>query len=196
VFIYASSASVYDGKISAIEGDAGYVVRNEYDLSKSTLDRYIQLIPTESQWYGLRFGTVCGGSRNFRTDVMINCMYHTAKTAGEVYYTDPIVQRPILGMLDLCRAMEVLIEGQIQKGIYNLSSGNYTSNQVAKQVAELLKVPVVKREGQGIPYDFGMSNKKFRDVAGFRFQDDPESIVNDIGGYYVSARKTHRSDPR
>ena len=39
---------------------------------------------TDVEYYGLRFGTVCGASPNLRSDVMLNAMVVDALTHGEV----------------------------------------------------------------------------------------------------------------
>ncbi|KAJ1485105.1 hypothetical protein T484DRAFT_1794906 [Baffinella frigidus] len=55
---------------------------NPYDLSKWTGDLYATHSKVEA--YGLRLGTVCGGSPNLRSDVMLNAMTTDALSKKEV----------------------------------------------------------------------------------------------------------------
>jgi len=194
ILIYASSSSVYDHLLNPVESNARYHPRNFYDLTKHTIDQYA-LISNHPKWYGLRFGTVCGGSPNLRTDVMINAMYHSAMTTGVITYTNPVVSRPLLGLPDLCRAMDMFIAGTPKPGIYNVASGNFKTDLIAKKVAFDLSVPVVFDERYGTTYDFTVSVDKILST-GFSFRDNIESIVADIKEHYPTAVKTTRREPK
>jgi len=65
--IYASSSSVYgnaSGEVDELNTECSPV--NYYDWSKKQIDIYAQMSNVE--YYGLRFGTVCGVSPNLRVD--------------------------------------------------------------------------------------------------------------------------------
>jgi nucleoside-diphosphate-sugar epimerase len=130
--IYASSSSVY-GQTHNKEVDenfckiSGYEPYNYYDWSKQSIDQLAEL--SGKQFYSLRFGTVNGFSRNLRNDVMINSMCFNSKKNGKIFVSNHHVNRPILGINDLCKAMCCIIyNGSFEKsGIYNLNSFNASS---------------------------------------------------------------------
>lgn len=192
--IYASSSSVYgstDG-IVVDENWPSYQPRNYYDLSKRTID-YIAELQTDRTLFGLRMGTVCGGSPNLRTDLMINKMYHDAKTKGTISISNPKVSRPILGMIDFCRAVQTIIDsGLAAPGIYNLASFNTSVGTLASQVSELTGAPI-RDLGPSQTYDFKIDTAKFCANHPFQFSDSVRSIVEDLDQFYPTARKGDRT---
>lgn len=162
--IYASSASVY-----AIKGGR---YDNMYDLTKHAGDAALRLVYNNA--FGLRFGTVCGVSPNMRWDVMVNGMVRDAVTKGTVYMRNPEIRRPILGMHDLCTAIEVTLNGNLMPGCYNVSSFSGTVGSIAHKVAAMMCVPVEELGGEATPaYDFEMPSS-------FIPRETLESIVDEI----------------
>ena len=51
-----------------------------------------------NQWYGLRFGTVNGFSRNFRSELMLNSMSRSAIDDGVVRMSNSNIHRAILSL--------------------------------------------------------------------------------------------------
>ena len=87
-FIYASSSSVY-GNTTQDEIDEEFLdfsPINFYDMAKLHIDHLAKLSDTE--YYGLRFGTVNGPAPHIRTDVMINAMTNTAAARSRILDTD------------------------------------------------------------------------------------------------------------
>jgi UDP-glucose 4-epimerase len=189
--IYASSSSVYTGSTSfaADETWNQFNVASMYDLSKYMGDGLALISKVE--FYGLRFGTVCGYSPNLRVDVMINKMIKTAKESGKILVYNPDINRPILGLIDLCRAVKAIIDGNDRRGIYNLASFNTTVGKIAEQVAKSLKVPF-EVCGVSPSYDFSMLTKKFENSYDFSFQETPSSIVNSILENWSDAKMGER----
>ncbi len=142
--IYASSSSVYGDADGAEPVDERYpIVRpnNLYDLSKLCIDLYSAQSSVE--YYGLRFGTVCGASPNLRRDVMLNAMVADSLTSGEVRLYVKHVRRPVLGIEDLCRAVaSVIWHQEDRRGLYNLASFNGTVVQYGEAVARRTGVPI------------------------------------------------------
>ena len=178
-FIFASSSSVYNGLIQyeANEESASYKISNLYDLTKLFSDNLAKLYC--EQFYGLRFGTVCGNSPNMRIDVMINKMVHSALTYGKIEIFNKHVNRPILGMSDLCDAIKVLITNDGEPGLYNLASMNARIVDIGGAVAEIMDVPLIDR-GNTDTYDFKISSKKFEVNYRFDFKQDINEIVKEI----------------
>jgi len=105
---------------------------------------------------GLRFGTVCGPSPNARDEMMLNSMVRSALVDGVVKLSNAGSWRPVLGIDDLCAAVDRILHGVVPYGAaYNLCSFNETIGIMAGRVGALLKVPVVGVPG--VPtYDFTM----------------------------------------
>jgi UDP-glucose 4-epimerase len=178
--IYASSSSVYSGTGRSAVDETWNLFKphNVYDLTKFAGDALASF--SNVKYYGLRFGTVCGPSPNLRTELMINSMTLNALEKGIINVQNPSVHRPILGMGDLCRSIETIIQKErAPVGIYNLASFNTTVNAIAKAVKAV--VPAEIKMGPDTPtYDFSMSTKKFEEEFDFSFVETPESIVEGL----------------
>lgn len=181
--VYASSSSVYSGTSGAeASEDASWTVaKNMYDFSKFVDDGLATL--SSVSYYGLRFGTVNGPSPNVRPELMLNRMVQTALAEGFVEIRNPGVNRPILAMKDLRRAVVAIIEGRGRPGIYNLASFNTTVRELGTTVASTLGVPL--RVGEDVPtYDFSISTEKFRREFDFEFTESVGSVIADIVQHY------------
>jgi UDP-glucose 4-epimerase len=177
-FIYASSSSVYNGTIGlASENYNNYVVTNMYDFTKFAED--CLAILSNKNFYSLRLGTVCGYSPNLRTDVMINKMVLTSLSEKQIKLYNSHVYRPILGMNDLCNAIETIIEHSDRSGIYNLASINSKIIDIATDVASITNVPVLSL-GITPTYNFQMSCEKFINTFDFQFTSTIKNITNNI----------------
>lgn len=183
-FIYASSASVYGdacGEICSEERDTTSIV-NAYDFAKNTIDNIIKF--SNVNYYGLRFGTVCGYSKNIRNTV-INAMYNSAINNNKIFLCGGEKYRGILGIQDLCRAVESIIKNPKYSGVYNLSSFNTNMNNIAKQVSNFASAPInyidrISDERSNVPYDFKLDCSKFESVFDFEFQETFKSILEGL----------------
>jgi nucleoside-diphosphate-sugar epimerase len=177
--IYASSSSVYSGIHNATEESPFFVPSCYYDLTKFELDMYAQL--SDVHYYGLRFGTINGFSRNLRSDLMINSMVLSCRNKGIFYYSNPRIHRPILDIKDLAEAVKVILEkgSYHNRGIYNLASFNSTVFDIAKKVSEITGVEAVETMPSEA-YNFSINCSKFEDTFDFQFKGTVESIVKDL----------------
>ena len=205
-FIYASSSSVYGsvGGRTVNEKYYGFEPYNQYDISKHTSDLYA--VKSELQYYGLRFGTVNGYSPVLRTDVMINAMVNSALKDGEIKLFIKDTMRPILGIVDLCRAVRTIIRygSKNESGLYNLASFNKTAEQIAHEVGDVMNVPVIEYEtdptnitnvkNQTKAYNFSISTLKFRKTFKFKFKETVESITESLINNWDTMKKTDRSE--
>ncbi len=203
-FIYASSSSVYGsvgGKI-VNEKYYGFKPYNQYDISKHTIDLYAE--KSNIEYYGLRFGTVCGYSPIMRSDVMINAMTTSALENGEIKLYIKDIMRPILGIDDLGHAIYAIIESKKDKrGLYNLASFNKTAEQIAYEVSEVTNTPVVEyktdptqlenQKQQTKCYNFSISTKKFKKEFNFKFNETTESITESIVNNFNNIKLTKRN---
>jgi nucleoside-diphosphate-sugar epimerase len=195
--IYASSSSVY-GNLNRnliTEQCEEYVPGNFYDLSKAEIDHYMSLSDS-IEYYGLRFGTINGFSKNLRTDIMINAMSMSALNNGYINVYNPMIRRPILCINDLCRAIHKIIDiGCFDKrGIYNLASFNSTVDIIGRKVSEVFdncKLNIYENTDPPISeninkklhskvYDFAISSEKFRKAFDFEFYGTSTLIAEDL----------------
>jgi len=195
-FIYASSSSVY-GRVLAkeeygLETLDRYISENNYDLSKYIIDQYAKL--SNKQYYGLRLGTVSGYSSNLRIDLMINAMVNSAIENGYLKVFEGHINRPILGINDLSRAvLKILKTNSNNSGIYNLASFNSTSMEIAKKISEIMNCEIIEvtSENKG-SYDFKINSNKFQRTFDFNFDDNIESIVYSLKKNMHLAQKSMR----
>lgn len=176
--IYASSASVYDGVKNPDETTNEFNLKSMYDLTKRTIDNLALLSGKEI--YGLRFATVNGWSPNLRVDVMLNKMVYDALNVGVITVTNFQLERPILGIKDLGRAIKTIIESDPRPGIYNLASFSASVQDMAEYVADRFDAEVVYKDCSQTPYAFGISTDKFCKTYDFEFQDTLESVVDSL----------------
>jgi nucleoside-diphosphate-sugar epimerase len=162
-------------------------------------------VKSDLEYYGLRFGTVNGYSPVLRIDVMINAMVHSALVNGEIKLFIKDTMRPILGLNDLCGAVETIIDcSEDERGLYNLASFNKTAEQIAYEVGSVMNVPVVEYDtdlnnitnvkNQTKTYNFSISTLKFRKTFKFKFKETVESITESLVNNWDTMKKTDRSE--
>lgn len=181
--IYASSGSVYTnshGKVCA-EHDISMEYCSNYDLTKISLDQIAKnYITAGKQIIGLRFGTVNGASPLIRKDLMLNSMVYSAMTNGKIFVTNKHLNRPILGIKDLCQAVEQILNRTWASGIYNLASFNTSVDEISQAVSNRLGIEIVDNGNTSMPYDFLINTNKFEFIYDFKFEQTPDTIVDDL----------------
>jgi nucleoside-diphosphate-sugar epimerase len=199
-FIYASSSSIYGsvlktGEIASEDMDK-YVAMNYYDLTKYQIDKYSEL--SNTQYYGLRFGTVNGHSPVLRTDVMINSMVNSSFINNHLKVYWGGIHRPILGIHDLKRAIEAIVDcNEDNRGIYNLASFNSTTIEIGKEVSEIMKCCIKEEtsvDNYTKPYDFQIDSSSFMKTFNFRFEETVESITISLKNNFDKCVKTSRNE--
>ena len=189
--IYASSSSVYGNITKCIVDEmySEFVPNNNYDITKHSIDLYAPRFDIE--YYGLRFGTVCGISPVVRNDVMINSMTYTALMEKQIRLYVKDTQRPILGTADLLHAIKCIINTKKDlRGIYNVASFNSTAAAIAQGVGIVTGVPIVEcltdpknitnAKMQTKCYDFSIDCSKFVNSFGFQPKETTESITTGL----------------
>lgn len=176
-FIYASSGSVYGstGNTPAKETDKLKTPIKLYDSEKQLIDHFMGTY--KGEFYGLRFGTVCGYSPNPRNELMINSMVRDACLKKEVTISSAKNYRAILSLRDLCKAITLLVEKDAAPGFYNLASVNSMIGDIGEEVASLLDVPLKVNEIDSSSYSFCLDTSKFCDNLDFEFKDTVEYMV-------------------
>ena len=176
---------------------------NYYDMTKLHIDHIMHLSPLD--YYGLRFGTVNGPAPSIRTDVMINAMVNTAMQKGEIHVFNADTRRSILGINDLCRAVETIIDDnkKSNRGVYNTASFTNTAGEIAEAVGKHANVPVIDKDPPSVvfneklqnkTYDFGISTAKFENTFNFKFTDTLDSITQEMVEHYAKCNKGHRAE--
>lgn len=182
--IYASSASIY-GKSDNFSNELTINTEyyNQYDLSKKVIDMYATL--SDKHVYGLRFGTVNGFSKKLRNDLVINSMVISGLTNNQIYLSSKYCKRGILGINDLNKGIERIIEYNDinKKGIYNLCSFNTDIESIAKTVSHILNVKI-KEDVDKSSYSFQLDNTKFKNAFDFTFNSTLPSIIEELL-YYI-----------
>ncbi len=181
--IYASSASVYGNSLLGQQHNEqilNFMPVNNYDITKYSLDMAGKLaIAQGKNVVGLRFGTVNGWSPILRVDVMINAMYHSAIQNKQIVVTNTKINRALLGIEDLSRAISCIIENP-QSGIYNLSSFNTSVENIGTLVADKLNVPLIEKDPLPGVYDFELNCNLFSETYDFTFQETPNTIIDSL----------------
>jgi len=188
--IYASSASVYGNSKPGEhhkETNTQFTPVNNYDVTKYALDQQATIANLQGkQMIGLRFGTVNGWSPNLRVDVMINAMYYSVQSGTGVQVFNKHISRAILGIEDLCRAVEQCIKQPVP-GIYNLASFNDTVGNIAQAISIKLGVEVTDKGVTANAYDFALDTGLFESTFDFTFIETPATIVDSLLENYEQA---------
>lgn len=203
LFIYSSSSSVYGDAphTMATEIDTPSAAYTEYDFTKRTFDDYMKMQTDHTNWWGLRYATVCGGAPVIRTDLMINMMYHTAQLHNKVYIFGGKVRRSLLSINKLVAGIVSILNHPHAAGIYNLSSLGSTNIDIATSVAHTLNVPIEYQSPTGISkttssrYNYIISSEKFETTFQCSLTATVEDIVSSIREYYPVAQLTTRELP-
>jgi len=178
--IYASSSCVYiKSDISGAKEDDKLQPNDMLSFSKTTVDNYLA-VTNPCEWYSLRFGSVNGWSDNFRDDLMINAMASNAIKNNCLSISNGDNYRPILGIKDLVRAVNQIIESSDDKrGIYNIASFNTNIRAVGNSISSIIGCE--SKEEKGVAsYDFCINTEKFRNAYNFEFNETLETIVQSI----------------
>lgn len=201
LFLYSSSSTIYGttGETPATETDTPVSSQSAYDLTKRTFDEYMEHQTTHPLWWGLRYPTVCGGSPHFRTDLMINMMYHTGKTQKKIYVFGGEVRRSILFIRELGESIITILSAKQASGIYNLTTLASTNYKIASEVSTFLNVPIEydqpieTKNLLPTQYNYTVDSEKFHTT----FNTTPSTytildILTDIDQYYPTAHLSAR----
>ena len=193
--IYASSGSVYGSQniITTEDIDLQFKPINNYDLTKYSLDIQAQKFIKEGyKIIGLRFGTVNGWSPNTRDELMINAMTKKSILENHININNKDITRPILGINDLTRAVDIIIQNPIS-GIYNLASFSDTVGNIGNKVSSILSVDINVNPDVKGAYDFVMDINKFKNTYNFEFKETIESIIDELTNKFDSIKFTNRN---
>ena len=198
LLIYASSGSVYGiTDVPLAENmNISFKPINNYDLTKYSLDLNAQKFISEGyNIVGLRFGTVNGWSPNVREELMINSMTKKSIESNILTVNNVDIQRPILGITDLTRAMKAIIANP-KFGIYNLASFCDTVENISSNVSQVLHSNVQRANDMPNAYNFLMDVNKFKTDYNFVFNDTTSSIVTELANKIDTITFSNRNQYR
>jgi nucleoside-diphosphate-sugar epimerase len=180
--IYASSGSLYgvSDKIQTEDDVIKFRPINNYDLTKYSLDLNAhKFINQGYKIIGLRFGTVNGWSPHVREELMINSMTKHSIEHNQLTVNNIQINRPILGISDLTRAVISIIDNP-KSGIYNLASFCDNVDNISQTISNITGSKIKYIADTANNYDFNFSVDKFKQTYNFKFQDSTASLVNEI----------------
>lgn len=187
-FIYASSCSVYGYTVNELfDEEAPTISAYPYGISKLQGEKSVMQMQDEKfSVISLRKGTVCGYSPRMRLDLLINTMFKSAMSKGEIILSNPAIWRPVLSIHDLANAYIRAVEASEEiSGVFNISSANYTLGQIGDIVKEHLERKTGRKIHMQINHvkdfrNYKVSIDKAKKVLGYIPLDDAMTIVDDL----------------
>jgi nucleoside-diphosphate-sugar epimerase len=180
VVVYASTAAVYGSNPERTTEASGLrPALNFYDYTKITAEEIIRLNPTK-KIVSLRFGSIGGFSKNMRGENLMNSLTIRSTTTEPMIISTPNAMRAVLGMSDVCRAIETVIANDIKKRVYNLVSVNDSILNFANGIQQLSGAELVINDSFPTDYSFHCSAELFTQDYNFTFNDTVETIYREI----------------
>jgi nucleoside-diphosphate-sugar epimerase len=150
-FIFVSTQSIYGYSNSDKELEEDNSVKNPqtaYAESKWLAEQEIlRLSSTTFQVLALRPSTVFGWSPRLRTDIVFNNLLITGYFSKKIsVHSDGLPWRPIIHILDVCRAIKLALESTLTGEALNLGiiGGNYRVKELATIASKSLNdIPVI-----------------------------------------------------
>ena len=121
-----------------------------------------------------------------RFDLIVNTMFKSAITTGEIIVNNPAIWRPILAIQDAVSGYVRAIEANDNIfGIFNIASGNYSVEEVADYVQAAIKEYLDKDTRIKIKHindyrNYKVSIKKIMDVLNYKPMNNIDSIVREL----------------
>jgi|TARA_Y100000310_G_scaffold341543_1_gene441013 nucleoside-diphosphate-sugar epimerase len=187
-FIYASSCSIY-----------GFTANDPYDETMPTVSNYpygisklqgefasMQMKDKNFSVISLRQGTISGYSPRMRFDLIVNTMFRSAVSTGEIIVNNPAIWRPILAIQDAVSGYVKAVEANDKlSGIFNIASGNFTVGEVADYVKTAVKkyldidTEITIKHLQDYR-NYKVSIRKIMDSLNYKPMHNIDSIVKDL----------------
>lgn len=187
-FIYAGSCSVYGYTVNELYDETSPAVSSyPYGISKLQGEQAVlQMADKDFSVICFRKGTVSGYSPRMRLDLIVNTMFKTALSTGQIIVNNPSIWRPILSIEDAVSGYIRAIESSEGiTGIFNLSSGNYTVGEVADLVKETVEKKLGKKVKLNIKNikdfrNYKVSNEKAINILSFKPKHDVTAILENL----------------
>jgi nucleoside-diphosphate-sugar epimerase len=179
-FIYASSGSVYGvSDKPEVTEDEPLVPISEYNKTKAVAERVLLSYADRMTVQIIRPATVCGFSPRFRADVLVNMLTLEALTNGKIHLQNPGLYRPNIHIDDITDAYLFFLDRPELTGIYNAGFENYTIREVARVVAEWVKVRITEVKGSKDTRSYRINSDKLL-RSGFDPQKTVSNAIHEI----------------
>jgi nucleoside-diphosphate-sugar epimerase len=185
LLLYLSTAALYEGTGNSLPNEFSQIERENLDIySQSMYDREILISKlTNCNTVGLRIGMVSGFSRRQRYDLAFMNRIYTSLHENVIYVDQHNPSRAILGLCDLYRCVEVLIQHRLSiRGhhIYNISSFNTTINDLTKYISSELQssIKVIPNNRNNNILGFSMDTTSFCTSFNFTFKETKETLLS------------------
>jgi len=187
-FIYASSCSVYGYTVDkSYDEESPVTCGYPYGISKLQGERGVmQLGDGHFSTIALRQGTVCGYSPRMRFDLIVNTMFKSAMTEGQIRVDNPAIWRPLIDVRDTATAfLQAINAHESISGVFNVAFDNFTVGQVA----ELVKEAVDRLTGKSVALvvnhredyrNYRVTCDKARAILGFAPQYSIQQMVESL----------------
>jgi nucleoside-diphosphate-sugar epimerase len=177
-FVYASSASLYDGLERGVHGESAVIEpRGAYATAKHEAElRLHELVGDGLQPVIFRNGTLFGFSPRMRFDLVVHTFLKDALMSGELYlHGGGRMARPLADVRDAADAMIAAVEARaevVSGEVFNVLHSNYQIRELAMIVAGSLQIvgrPVRLTEmpAPQLNRSYALSNRKLVDRLGF-----------------------------
>jgi SAM-dependent methyltransferase len=184
ILVYLSTAALYEGFGDSLPNESVEISKEKLDnYSQSMYNRDIAISKlTNCNTVSLRIGMVSGISRRQRYDLAFMNMIYTSLHDKLIYVDQHNPFRSILGMHDLYRCIEKLIQHRSTihgHHVYNLSSFNTSINDLAKYISSELdsSVQVIPNTRMENTIGFTMDTASFCKRFDYTFNETKESIL-------------------
>ena len=187
-YIYGSSCSIY-----------GYTVNELYDETMPTVSSHpygisklqgefasMQMQDDNFSVISLRQGTVSGYSPRMRFDLIVNTMFKSAVSTGEIVVNNPAIWRPVLAIQDAVSGYIRAVEANDNlSGVFNIASGNFTVGEVADYVKAAVQkymdidTKITIKHLQDYR-NYKVSIRKIMDVLSYKPMNNIDSIIREL----------------
>jgi len=185
LLVYLSTAALYEGFGDSLPNESAQISKEKLDnYSQSMYERDIAISKlTNCNTVSLRIGMVSGISRRQRYDLAFMNMIYTSLHDGVLYIDQHNPFRSILGIHDMYRCIETLIQHRARihgQHIYNISSFNTSINELANYISSELKssIQVVPNNRMENILGFTMDTSSFCKEFDFTFKETRASILS------------------
>ncbi len=184
-FIYASSSSVYGIKSEPnVTETMELEPLTDYSKFKAECELILAKYPSEDfTCVTIRPATVCGYSPRLRLDLTVNILTNFAVNKGFIKVFGGDQKRPnihIEDMTDLYIELLTLPKEKINKKIFNAGYENFTVNEIAQMVKNVVGDVDINVEPTNDNRSYHISSDYIKDEIGFVPKHSIEDAVRDL----------------
>jgi nucleoside-diphosphate-sugar epimerase len=202
-FVFSSTCSVYgldDGE--PLDEEHPTSPPFPYAISKLMAERMLACLTDEHfRPIILRKGTVVGWSPRMRFDLVTNAMVKSALTENRIVIHNPALWRPLIDVEDACQAYMRALDADLSvAGVFNISSHNYTLDELGSIVVDNLRSfgvrPTVETQNRPDLRSYRVSTEKATNILKFTPKKPMSQTVRDIVGNAMKQPPSELEHPR